>query len=43
MACWHRYDHVGSSIHVKQCGLTLKSRPWHAAWRPVVGHHFLNK
>ncbi|BDA46012.1 probable lipase at C-terminar half [Coccomyxa sp. Obi] len=38
-----RYDHVGCSIHVKHTGLTLKARPWHAAWRPVVGHHFLNK
>ncbi len=43
MACCGRYDHVGCSIHVKNTGLTLKARPWHAAWRPVVGHHFLNK
>jgi hypothetical protein len=38
-----RYDHVGSSIHVRKAGLDLKRRPWHFAWHPNVGHHFLDK
>lgn len=41
--CACRYDHVGCSLHVKKCGIELHARPWHFAWRPVLGDHFLNK
>ena len=34
---------MGSSIHVRKAGLDLKTRPWHFAWRPNVGDHFLDK